>query len=694
MNLSKLFNFKYLKQNLKKSKGQFILFLSIVPIFTFLILMMSLKDSTAQAVDLIDLSVINILGMYVIPIIISINLFGYVYKRKSVDFINSMPINKMTIFLSNTLGGILLIILMQLINALGIVIISKMYPTIIIFSGMIFDIFLIMTISYIFVFVATNIAMSVSGNKLTQIVVTMLILFLIPFTVSSINETFYNYNLEYDFFDTNKEIGYINVIDNIDETTPYRMIRMFLTDSSELFFNLKSLLKTSFLSIVYIFIGCYIFKNRKFENTEESFQNVFAHFLVKALTIFPIIMVLFEIDYLDNGIEVILLCLAFIIAYYFIYDVVTGKKIKFIPSVINLVVTLVMLNLICFGITEIRENDFRKINKEDIAGISINLGRENDGGYSTSEIMNYYMNNEELIEYVYAIEQERAYYFMVRYREYPVKIKLKNGKEYKTYLTIKTNEETKEQRFERLIEILSKDEEYVRLYKNQYMKEGRFLLQQYCMSDEENKYFNKKVNEYIEKASLKEIFKEQDNGIYLQKYNYINHRLVKININSNFDEEVFKKVIQISNRISKENLEKRIEEDDIGNFYINEVFENTRISKDFYEKEELEIIKNVILEEFDKQDININDKFYMINSYGTQGRIIFYTKNEKIKQLYENKKEQEEIYYDKFVYDNGIPAVTTQVLENANEIDVVVNTTNSIVNQNVVNSNSVANVVQ
>ena len=41
MNLTKLFNFKFMKQMLKKAKGQIILLLSIIPIFTFLILLMS-----------------------------------------------------------------------------------------------------------------------------------------------------------------------------------------------------------------------------------------------------------------------------------------------------------------------------------------------------------------------------------------------------------------------------------------------------------------------------------------------------------------------------------------------------------------------------------------------------------------------------------------------------------------------------
>lgn len=681
MNLNKLFNFKYLKQNLKKSRGQLILFLSIVPVFTFLILMMALKDSSGEVLEIFEISIINILGMYVIPIILSINLFGYVYKRKSVDFINSMPINRKIIFLTNTLGGIILITLMQLINMLGIFLVGKIYPNVIIFSSMILDVFVMMTISYIFVFVSANIAMAVSGNKLTQIVVTLLILFLVPFTASSIMQSFYNIKLDYNLIDNDNVIGYVTVKDNLNDTTPYRIIRMVLTDSMELFFNVKSLVKTLLLSIVYIFVGCFIFKNRKFENTEESFQKVIVHSIVKALTIFPMIMLLAEIDYLDNGIEIILFCLAFICAYYFIYDIITAKKVKIVSSIINLVITLIVLNGVCYGMISLRDNLIANINidKEDIAGISINIGKQNDGGYSTSEIMNYYMENDELIEYIYSYEEEENYRYFIRHSEYPVRIKLKNGKIYNTFLVIRTNQVSEEDNMEKLIEILSKDEEYVRLYKKQYTEEGKFLLENYNLSEEENEYFSEKINRYINSASLKNIWENNysNNRIYLKKYDYTNHRLVKTTIKSNFDTEVFNKIIEISNKNSKNILEQKKDENEDNSFYITSSSENRGISKDFYKDEDIKIIEKVILEEYDKL-IDINSEYYIVNSYGSNKKITFYTQNENIRLLYNQK--QEEYYYDKYIDDN-IESATVEIVENVNEVNLVTNTlTNNVEN--------------
>lgn len=76
MNLTKLFNFKYLIQNIKKSKMALVLFFIIVPIFTSLTIMTT-KD---QILDFCELAFVNIFGMYIIPFIFSVCLDMYIRK--------------------------------------------------------------------------------------------------------------------------------------------------------------------------------------------------------------------------------------------------------------------------------------------------------------------------------------------------------------------------------------------------------------------------------------------------------------------------------------------------------------------------------------------------------------------------------------------------------------------------------------
>ena len=83
MNLMKLFNMKYFMQNVKKSKMAILLFLSIVPIFTALTIITLGKDSI---LEFWKLGLANIIFMYITPFVLSVVLFGYIYKKKSIDF--------------------------------------------------------------------------------------------------------------------------------------------------------------------------------------------------------------------------------------------------------------------------------------------------------------------------------------------------------------------------------------------------------------------------------------------------------------------------------------------------------------------------------------------------------------------------------------------------------------------------------
>ena len=189
MSLMKLFNKTYLLQNLKKSKTVLSIFVGLIPILNTIILIMFLKNNNGYILALSEISIISFIGIYILPIIISICLFNYVYKKKSVDFINSMPISRKSIFVTNTILGIILFGLMLIVNVILIKITSLIFNSIIPFS-LLMDYFWYFLVVYIFAFSATNLAMTVSGNAVTQIVVTLLLFFLVPFVSAYVGELY------------------------------------------------------------------------------------------------------------------------------------------------------------------------------------------------------------------------------------------------------------------------------------------------------------------------------------------------------------------------------------------------------------------------------------------------------------------------------------------------------------------------
>lgn len=354
MNLMKSFNRNYMIQNLKKSKSVLAFFLGVLPIVSMLFFLVLANVGGYSYINLESISVIHYLGIYFIPIILSVCLFGFVYKKKSVDFTCSMPLSRKTIFTTNTITGILLLLLIVSLSGLSIYIISILTGIIIPFK-MIVDYILIWGITYIFVFVLSNIAMCISGNTITQIVVTMLLLFFIPFVVDYIkNCDFIIYGVpQYQSLcieNISSASGINEVCDMLDNTNgtnytlPYNNIRAILGDGTGIY-NMISLIKMSIISIFGIVIGKILFVRRKMENNQTSFKDLRVHNFVKALTMVPIVAVISAMVPEENVTLLLVSCIfIFLLVYFIIYDFITKKSFTYIKkSLVHFIAILLVL---------------------------------------------------------------------------------------------------------------------------------------------------------------------------------------------------------------------------------------------------------------------------------------------------------------------------------------------------------------
>ena len=277
MNLTNLFNFNFLKENIKRSIAIILLLIFLIPVINVIIYLMYATNSSTFMPSIFEMEPLSVFGMYIMPVILSITLFSFIYKRKSSDFVMSFPVSKKQVFLSNTLCGIIIIVIMNLVNYLFKLIATVLFSNVLVDYQMLFDLFILWTVGYIFVFTCTNIAVSVSSNKITTVVVTLLVLFFVPFVHTFItsdslkginnsdistycdNETCIPQN--YQCFSTACEINkknnlytstyYYEVEESSNYTLPYSLIIEVLLNGSTPEIN-SSILKMVFLSIVYI----------------------------------------------------------------------------------------------------------------------------------------------------------------------------------------------------------------------------------------------------------------------------------------------------------------------------------------------------------------------------------------------------------------------------------------------------------
>ena len=421
MNLTSLFNLNFLKENIKRSKAVILILTLLVPVINVIYFLMNNANSSVTIPEIAELHPFSLIGMYIIPVILSITLFSFIYKRKSSDFVMSLPVSKKQIFISNTIGGIAIILIMNIINYLFTLIAVLLMPHVLVDYRMIFDTFILWTVTYIFVFTCTNIAVSLSSNKITTIVVTLLVLFLVPFTHTFITSDDFKGNTNSDIttycdnelckpknykcYSTACEINkrqniytysyYEKIEKEANYTIPYALIYESLVGSNTTKVN-KSIIKMAFLSITYIIIGLILFMKKKSEVVETSFKSERMHNIVRSLTTVPIICIYYVV--LKNSsihiedIFTIIFLVVLLIAYIIIYDLITRKKVTNILKSIAALMIVGILVIFTGEISSTKSNEQIKVN-EITKMTFIDENMINKNGYTTDkELINYVMS--------------------------------------------------------------------------------------------------------------------------------------------------------------------------------------------------------------------------------------------------------------------------------------------------------------
>ncbi len=615
MSLTSLFNFKYLKENIKKSKAIILLCIFLVPVINVICYLMKTDNGESFVPSMFEVSMLSSLGMYVIPLIISITLFGFVYKRKSSDFVMSFPVTKKQIFLSNTLGGILIIVIMNLLNLVLILISSIFITNVFMNYRMLFDTFLIWTISYIFVFMGTNIAVSLSANKITTVVVTLLVLFLVPFVHTFIffdsfrgnTPTIYTKceseeckpriyecnddkrcekNLENNIYMYN---SYIDAMDT-DYTIPYYLIVSDFAGIDNYTYDTSSvLLKMVFISILYVIMGIILFDRKKFEIVGTSFKSERVHIFVRSLTLFPILCICYVIiKHIDNYFITYLLLFVLVFAYIIIYDLVTRKKIV---NVFKSLASLIIMGIIVVFIGEISDvskNEAVILDVKDINKLTI-LEDMMEGSTYNKDIINYVMsigmetgNNSE---YINGIDME-------------VKVKNRNYK-----FTVMFTK----QQYDKFMNLLKSDSTYVKTSKIN-STDGVFAIKLgnnlYITSS--SPLYKEIVSRYPKSGEFNMGKLDTDSSIFdveLCLYDDFSVKHTLFNVQN--DKELMEKFVNYHNEL----MEKALTED---NFRIDLFYVNTGSNDIYYQYKYAGEIYDFIKKNI-KEKVNVSEPFAYIS---------------------------------------------------------------------------------
>ena len=675
MNLTNLFNYNFLKENIKRSRAIILLLIFLIPVINVIYFLMNSVNSNIIVPTIMELQPLSIIGTYIIPVILSITLFSFVYKRKSSDFVMSFPVSKKQIFISNTIGGVAIILVMNIINYLFTLLATLIMPHVLVDYQMIFDAFILWTVTYIFVFTCTNIAVSISSNKITTVVVTLLVLFLVPFThmfitnddfkgVSNSDISTYcnsetckptNYECYTSVCESKRRQGiypytyYEEIEKSPNYTIPFALGYESLFGDSETNVT-KSILKMAFLSIVYIIVGAFLFTKKKFEVVETSFKSERTHNIIRSLTTVPILCIYYTVLINSsvgiNDIFTIIFLVVLLIAYIIIYDLITRKKIT---NVLKSIASLMIVGIVVVFTGEIsKSNKVEQINVNDITKMTfIDDNMISKNGYTT---------DKELIGYIISIHIDNIKGEENYYRNFNVKINVDN-KLYRFRISV-----TKSQ-YEYILNTLSKDKTYQNSsskIKNKDVFAIKLEGDNSFISNDSSLY-TKILKEFEESKVIRN---DETNNLFTAVLSVYDNYEVKTIYYDVKDENLHEEIL---NHYNKE-VAKTLKEDDIyiNSYQIGKFDKNNNTVSEYYfdgyYKGENFDINNFILDNLnDKVDINKEYMYIRIyTNYTYKNTNMFITnKVEELELVVEEikKKEEEERQkyntgdtYDEYTY--------------------------------------------
>lgn len=342
MNLMKLINFNFIKENIKKSLGILLFLFFIIPIVNILYLF-NMLNQQIYVINLIDLTKMTYFASFIFPVVIAYILNNYLFKQNSLDFYLSKPINKRKLFFSNILAGLLLILVLLIIN----VIVFSLFnlTNLSIPFLLLFDYFIYTFVLYSFVYIVITFAISLCGNFITALIVSIILIWSFPITLDVDKLLSENYTETYIKFKGDNNEYYVDHIKNIKH--PLTLPSSYILKKE---FNTADIIKTSLLSIIYIFAGYVLFKRRKMENITAGFKNESLHYVAKTISLLPF-MLLNALFLKEKSIFTGLIITLAGIFYYLIYDLLTQKKLyKPLKSAIIFTWTYIILSICFYGI--------------------------------------------------------------------------------------------------------------------------------------------------------------------------------------------------------------------------------------------------------------------------------------------------------------------------------------------------------
>lgn len=336
--------------------GLFTVLLTIAALLVFFAYTVDLQyidlaNLTVRTLNFLEIHPIVLVTPFLLTPLLCLNLFGFLNKRSTSDFWHSVPFTRVCLYNTFSIAALTWALVAIAVSAAVSLACFSALPVYFAINWMsVLTSLLSVVAATALVQAGFLVAMSITGTYFSNVVVAVLILFLprvlmLFFSYTSANTTLFEVSMDSSILAPSYNIvaGMILDLDNVPE---------FIN-------SWRSIIYTAVLSIAYYALGLGLFHFRKSEAASNSavnryMQATFRIIVCLTVCLVPIYLISEELNgggnhYSNDDWFAILVLYVIAAAAYFIYELITTKKLKNLVRAVPGLGIVLLLNLLLIG---------------------------------------------------------------------------------------------------------------------------------------------------------------------------------------------------------------------------------------------------------------------------------------------------------------------------------------------------------
>lgn len=373
---------------------------------------------------------INIMIIFILPIVISILLFSYINEEKSSSFIHGLPLCKKRLYITNIITGIAMCILPYLINLILLLIINLGDMGNYLQNIEIFKWFGLCTLYSTLFFSFSTIIGIICASKISHGLLTYILMYAPVGMLVLLNQIiekllFGFYGVIGNIEDLAMRLPFIKIIEIFGEMSYYSV-------GTTIDLKLSTIIIYILISIIMLLLGYFIYKKRKLEITKEFIAFDIIRAIIKYCATLCVTLLSCSYFYYvfdEEKMPTIIGTIIITAIAYFIIEMILKKTYKVLKSVKGLIVYVIIIIVLysllengLFGfetripeIDEVKEVSITKYDEEiifdekenvlNIIDMHTKIVEDRPEGY-TPYIIEYTLNDGSKISRKYKIREK------------------------------------------------------------------------------------------------------------------------------------------------------------------------------------------------------------------------------------------------------------------------------------------------